>query len=162
MKNKIKFIIILLVSIPCFVSAKNFNDTRNVVNSYMENRFESDYSKYIINDSSLYGLNSSYNVFDSSSDGFKTGGLLNSVEFLMSKRESNNESSWLYELNGYWTMTKNGNNRNIINFKGVNSLSESSDSNVRVTEYVRNGTRITGKGTYTNPWVISKNNLVKI
>lgn len=162
MKNKIKFIIILLVSIPCFVSAKNFNDTRNVVNSYMENRFESDYSKYIINDSSLYGLNSSYNVFDSSSDGFKTGGLLNSVEFLMSKRESNNESSWLYELNGYWTMTKNGNNRNIINSKGISSLSESSDSNVRVTEYVRNGTRITGKGTYTNPWVISKNNLVKI
>ena len=149
MKKLYKAIFLLIFFMPLFISAGTFEDGKNIANKYMENNFEEDYSKYIISEDTKYGFSEDgiFSVF-----GFNKGGLINKYEFDISKTNSD-DSSWLYDVNGYWSLTGDNDNAYVI---GKSAYPKTDVYNNRIVEYVRNKTRVTGKGTYSNPWVIDK------
>ena len=151
MKKLLKLtpLVFTLCFIPIFISAGTFEDGKNIANKYMENNFEEDYSKYIISENTKYGF-SEEGIFSVS--GFNKGGLINKYEFDISKTNSD-DSSWLYDMNGYWSLTGDNDNAYVI---GKSAYPKTDIYNNRIVEYVRNKTRVTGKGTYSNPWVIDK------
>ena len=151
MRKLFKLLIPLLCFLPLFISAGTFEDGRKLANKYMEENFEDDYSRYIVSEDSKYGF-SEKGIFNVS--GFNKGGLINKYEYDLSKAsESVNDSSWLYDVNGYWTLTGDNNNAYVV---GKTTYPKTNVFNNRLVEYVRNKTRVTGKGTYSNPWVIDK------
>ena len=151
MKKLLKLtpLVFTLCFIPILISAGTFEDGKNIANKYMENNFEEDYSKYIISEDTKYGF-SEDEIFSVS--GFSKGGLINKYEFDISKTNSD-DSSWLYDMNGYWSLTGDNDNAYVI---GKSAYPKTDIYNNRIVEYVRNKTRVTGKGTYSNPWVIDK------
>ena len=151
MRKFFKLLIPLLCFMPLFINAGTFEDGRKLANKYMEENFEDDYSRYIVSEDSKYGF-SEKGIFNVS--GFNKGGLINKYEYDLSKdSESVNDSSWLYDVNGYWTLTGDNNNAYVV---GKTTYPKTNVFNNRLVEYVRNKTRVTGKGTYSNPWVIDK------
>ena len=94
---KLTPLVFTLCFIPIFISAGKFEDGKNIANKYMENNFEEDYSKYIISENTKYGF-SEEGIFSVS--GFNKGGLINKYEFDISKTNSD-DSSWIYDVNGY-------------------------------------------------------------
>ena len=151
MKKLLKLtpLVFTLCFIPIFISAGTFEDGKNIANKYMKNNFEEDYSKYIISENTKYGF-SEEGIFSVS--GFNKGGLINKYEFDISKTNSD-DSSWLYDMNGYWSLTGDNDNAYVI---GKSAYPKTDIYKNRIVEYVRNKTRVTGKGTYSNPWVIDK------
>ena len=155
MKKLFKLLIPLLCFMPLFISAGTFEDGRKLANKYMEENFEDDYSRYIVSEvyNSKYGFSREEGIFNVS--GFNKGGLINKYEYDLSKdSESVNDSSWLYDVNGYWTLTEDNDNKAYV--VGKTYYPKTNVFNNRLVEYVRNKTRVTGKGTYSNPWVIDK------
>ena len=149
MRKLFQIFILILCFVPLFISAGTFEDGKNIANKYMRNNFEEDYSKYIISEDTKYGF-SEDGIFSVS--GFSKGGLINKYEFDISKTNSD-DSSWLYDMNGYWSLTGDNDNAYVI---GKSAYPKTDVYNNRIVEYVRNKTRVTGKGTYSNPWVIDK------
>ena len=149
MRKLFQIFILILCFIPIFISAGTFEDGKNIANKYMKNNFEEDYSKYIISEDTKYGFSEEgiFSIF-----GFNKGGLINKYEFDISKTNSD-DSSWLYDMNGYWSLTGDNDNAYVI---GKSTYPKTNIYNNRIVEYVRNKTRVTGKGTYSNPWVIDK------
>ena len=157
MRKLLKIMISLLCFIPLFISAGTFEDGRKLANKYMQENFEDDYSRYIVSEDTKYGF-SEKGIFIVS--GFNKGGLINKYEYDLSKDSgSSNDSSWLYDVNGYWSLTGDNSNAYVV---GKTTYPKTNVFNNRLVEYVRNKTRVTGKGTYTNPWVIDKSYLVII
>ena len=99
MKKLLKLtpLVFTLCFIPIFISAGTFEDGKNIANKYMENNFEEDYSKYIISEDTKYGF-SEEEIFSVS--GFNKGGLINKHKFDISRINSD-DSSWIYDVNGY-------------------------------------------------------------
>ena len=157
MRKLLKIMISLLCFMPLFISAGTFEDGRKLANKYMQENFEDDYSRYIVSEDTKYGF-SEKGIFNVS--GFNKGGLINKYEYDLSKDTgSANDSSWLYDVNGYWSLTGDNSNTYVV---GKTTYPKTNVFNNRLVEYVRNKTRVTGKGTYTNPWVIDKSYLVII
>ena len=126
--------ILLLASLPVLVSAKSvtYNDGVRLANNYIE-RF-TDYNKYI-------------NVIN---DGeFKNGQFISKNEFDLTNM---NRNSWLATGIQYWTLTDSGNGTKYIIDNTIKPYSMLNTSGVRVTEYVRKETKVTGSGTLNNPW----------
>ena len=76
----------------------------------MENNFEEDYSKYIISEDTKYGF-SEEGIFSVS--GFNKGGLINKHKFYISRINSD-DSSWIYDVNGYQSLTGDNDNAYVI------------------------------------------------
>ncbi len=151
MRKLFKLLIPLLCFMPLFISAGTFEDGRKLANKYMQENFEDDYSRYIVSEDTKYGF-SEKGIFNVS--GFNKGGLINKYEYDLSKDlGSANDSSWLYDVNGYWSLTGDDNNAYVV---GKTTYPKTNVFNNRLVEYVRNKTRVTGKGTYSNPWIIDK------
>ena len=151
MRKLFKILIPLLCFMPLFISAGTFEDGRKLANKYMQENFEDDYSRYIVSEDTKYGF-SEKGIFSVS--GFNKGGLINKYEYDLSKDTgSTNDSSWLYDVNGYWSLTGDNNNAYVI---GKTTYPKANVFNNRLVEYVRNTTKVSGKGTYSNPWVINK------
>ena len=151
MRKFLKIMIPLLCFMPLFISAGTFEDGRKLANKYMQENFEDDYSRYIVSEDTKYGF-SEKGIFSVS--GFNKGGLINKYEYDLSKDTgSTNDSSWLYDVNGYWSLTGDNNNAYVI---GKTTYPKANVFNNRLVEYVRNTTKVSGKGTYSNPWVINK------
>ena len=139
LKKLYRAIFLLICFAPIFIYAGTFEDGKNIANKYMENNFEEDYSKYIISEDTKYGF-SEKGIFNVS--GFNKGGLINKYEYDLSKAsESVNDSSWLYDVNGYWTLTGDNNNAYVV---GKTTYPKTNVFNNRLVEYVRNKTRVTG------------------
>ena len=155
MRKFFKLLISLLCFMPLFISAGTFEDGRKLANKYMQENFEDDYSRYIVSEDTKYGF-SEKGIFSVS--GFNKGGLINKYEFDISMI-SNNDSSWLYDVNGYWSLTGDDNNAYVV---GKTTYPKTNVFNNRLVEYVRNKTKVSGKGTYSNPWVINKSYQVTI
>lgn len=146
-----KLLLFILCTIPFFVSAGTYEGGRDLANKYMKENFDSDYSKYIISEDSEYGFNNN-RIFSVS--GFDKGGFINEYEYKLSTINGKNDSSWLHDDNGYWSLTEDEDDK--IYVVGRGNYLKTNDFNNRITEYVRNKTIVTGKGTYSNPWVINK------
>ena len=117
------------------VKAYSFNDTIIVSNDYINNSIKNEI--YLIKDSRVPFIYNNKNIgYDNR---FITGGLINNYEVNTSMI---NNLSYLTVSLPYWE----------ISGKKISDNSNSDDSNIRVTEYVKKWTKITGKGTYKDPW----------
>ena len=152
MKNKFKFLLIIIFMIPIIVLAegqlKQYFDATSDANNYI-NKY-TDRNKYIL----LNNVKFKYENRTLSIDPvFTKGGLLNKSEFDLSVA---NSKSYLMSGREYWTMTDSttGTKYYVDNF--IFSKQITASSGVRVTEYVKSSTRINGKGTYGNPWVFEE------
>ena len=126
---------LLLLTLPLFANASSkYDDEVFKANNYITNF--ADYQKYILN----------YNKDNI----FKKGGLLSKEEFLITYKDGN---SYLAPGIQYWTSTPGSKKetRYVIDYS-LKELEEAKLSGVRVTEYVRPNTVVTGKGTINNPW----------
>lgn len=151
MRKLFKILVSLLCFMPLFIGARTFESEKNLANKYMKDNFEGDYSRYIVSENTKYGF-SEKGIFIV--PGFDKGGFINKYEYDLSKDlEDVNDSSWLYDINGYWSLTGDDNNAYVV---GKTTYPKTNSFNNRVVQYVRNKTRVTGKGTYSNPWVIDK------
>jgi uncharacterized repeat protein (TIGR02543 family) len=160
MKNFLKIVVILisLCFMPLFINATStFEDGKAIANKYMKENFDDDYTKYIVSENTKYGFSKEKGIFNVS--GFNKGGFINKYEYDLSSNSGSESSSWLYDANGYWSLTENDGNIYVI---GKGNSDKGKEFNNRVVEYVRNTTKVSGKGTYSNPWVIVKTYSVTI
>ena len=137
MRKKLLIILLAIITMPN-LKAFTFNETKDITNDYIKS---SDYQRYLINAAKVpfkYDGNISYDT------NFVTGGLINKKEIEISVID---DSSYLMSSIPYWTMTIENNKNILSNFK------ESTDSNIKVTEYIIKNTYITGRGTYKDPWI---------
>ena len=160
MKNVTKIFFLFLILIPFFVLAKSdpFNDvTINKVNNYIKSDRYKNRDKYLIfKNPNYYKFNSNTIGFDNR---FVTGGLLNKDEFELSIRDNN---SYLVTGIEYWTMTEVNRDSEYYIENYLKYKDKIKNSNVRVTQIIKNEVEVTGNGSYVNPWVFSERPLVTI
>ena len=148
MKKMFKSLIFIVLAICPFLikaSGLNYEDTIHYVNNYIY-KFPK-YSNYLFfNDRLPFIYEKTDFVYDSK---FKSGGLLSKTEFEISNQKNNT-----YLSNGleYWTNTKSSASRHyVINYTLQEKL-DSSETGVRITEYVNNNVGVSGNGSYSNPF----------
>ena len=152
MKNKIKLLLLLFLMIPIIVLAesqmKGYFDATSEANNYINKYL--DRNKYLL----LNNVKFKYEDRTLSVDPvFTKGGFLNKSEFDLSII---NGKSYLASGREYWTMTSVSAGVNYYVDAYILSKSTTNSSGVRVTEQVKGSTKITGKGTYSNPWVFEE------
>ena len=126
------------------INAYSFDESKEISNSYINNNRKN--IAYLINTSKIpFGYN---NKTISYVNGFNTGGLINIYEVNSSKTD---DSSYLVTSLPYFT----------IDGKVINNES-STDSNIRVTEYIKKEVKIIGRGTYKDPWKFVPYNLLEV
>ncbi len=156
--EKKAILFILLCFMPLFISAGTFENGKAVANKYLKENFEDDYIKYIISEDAKYGFSSEKGIFNVG--GFNKGGFINQYEYELSSDSENKSLSWLYDANGYWSLTIDKKDNAYVIGKG--NYSKANKFNSRIVEYVRNNVKVSGSGTYSNPWVIEKSYNVTI
>ena len=126
------------------INAYSFDESKEISNSYINNNRKN--IAYLINTSKIpFGYN---NKTISYVNGFNTGGLINIYEVNSSKTD---DSSYLVTSLPYFT----------IDGKTIDDES-STDSNIRVTEYIKKEVKIIGRGTYKDPWKFLPYNLLEV
>lgn len=158
-KQQLLFLVLILI-FPLILNAKisvDYSKTIKHANDYIK---DFQYNKlYIVSGTTNFSVPFEYkNNALAVNSSFKTGGLLNTQEFDISKGESN--SSYLFSGRDYFTMTESGSDGVYVIEKRANTnytlKSKTEKSGVRVTEYVKEKIRVTGTGEYVNPWVFIK------
>ena len=149
--NKIKKLVFLMIlMIPLCINAKSYtyDNAINKANTYIDS-FD-DYNDYIKIGSMPYDY---YENSVKRSIHFKKGGFLSEEEFKMT-----NVTNHSYLATGleYWTLTQSSNKRNYVVSYSLNELDINKKANVRITEYVKNETKIEGAGTKNDPWYFQK------
>ncbi len=150
MKSKLLNYVILLtiLIVPLSVKAATLTTygeavtkTNNYITTY------NDRKKYLIFDKNYVYEKSGFG--DSSA--FKNGGLLSKSEFDLTIVSN---QSYLATGKEYWTLSSTGSNKYYIDAY-AQTKTPSSTSGTRVTEYIKPGIAVYGKGTYANPWTFS-------
>ena len=150
MKKLLFFIIFLML--PIFVMADSGVDYEEAVH-YTNNYIYSfdKYNSYLFFKDKLEYVYED-GVFSYNPD-FKSGGMLSKTEYEISNREGNTSLSNGLE---YWTLSKSSGGRHfVINYRLQEKL-DTSNSGVRVTEYVKQNSIVSGKGSYADPWQFSE------
>ena len=148
MKNIVKLLLLIVISLPVIIFADNdFSSAKDIANNYIYSLPE--YSRYLkTNGEQPFG-------FDGTKvtqvTGFNTGGFLNVEEF---RRSRVNNASYLAPGIQYWLI--DGQTLDLDTKSGATT------SGVRVTEYVLHGTKVKGAGTQTTPWEFVDGYTVKI
>ena len=158
-----KYIVRTFILIIGFIFCINLNASTiygkvpNFSNDYLK-RYN-DYSRYLVTTDSPYGFLNNASTFDND---YRTGGLLNREEFIISKDINGN--TYLFNGLSYWTMTKSNNNIIIVDPSDTSYLSEDvidAKYGIRVTDYVQNGVYLRGSGTSFDPWIFMDKFLVR-
>ena len=142
--------LILLFIIPFInIESLSFDEAKEISYNYINNNsnneiylIEEDRVPFIYNDKKI--------SYDNS---FITGGLINTYEVNSSIY---NKETYLLTGLSYWTIESNKVYENKVDVK------DNDDSNIRVTEYVRKNTKVSGKGTYKEPWRFTDMYLVRL
>ena len=151
-------IFLLLISNVYAKINNNYNVSADYANKYIE-MFD-DNSKYIIRSSGSFIVPFSYeNGTLSTNNLYKNGGMLSLTEF---KNTLVNNDSYLLSGQEYWTLTsKNSNYNYVITHIKENYKDITSDSGLKVTEQIKEDTKVYGDGTYNNPWIfVPKYNVI--
>ena len=131
------------------INADAFNDFLDTVegsNQYID-RY-SNVDKYIVNDEEIpFKYANSILSVDSR---FKKGGLLNVEEFELSLIDG---FSYLYTGTKFFTMSDTLSSVYEISSYTPVVISKDELSGLRVTEYVKEGTTVSGTGSYIDPWM---------
>ena len=157
MKKRIVRVLVLLMVLvlPVIIYAVSlapYTDSVTRANNYI-NKF-SDRKKFLIfNKNYVYEKDG----FGDSSE-FKTGGMVSKSEYDLTVYEN---QSYLATGKEYWTLTSNGSNKYYIE-SFIQSKAQSSNSGTRVTQFIKPGTIIKGRGTFANPWTFEEGYEVEI
>ena len=146
MKKMLLFIIIL---IPCilFADSINFEDVKIESDKYIL-KYQNN-NKYIL-DTNVFGFNESGFYID---EDFSKSGLLNFFEYNV----IGGKNSYLNDGLNYYTMSYNDDMSQVYEVCAINdgyryiSLSESSGT--RYTNFIKPKVKVSGSGSYNNPWV---------
>ena len=152
-----------LLLLPVFIDAQEYNESLNIAGNYLNNStYKDTYSRYIFIPSDKVGF---YNATAEDINFLNLGGMLSKEEVdITLGNKSNITFSYLYNGNAYWTLSKgNSNNLRYVvdnSFSSDSSKSTAldivnSESNyvkTKVTEYVKNDTKIYGNGSFSDPW----------
>ncbi len=137
---------LFILNIEAATSLKTYNESVKAVKTYIDN-FE-DSSRYIVLTNDFLNIPFLYESgkVDKSPDFNGNGGLLNEDEY-------NIGEEYLFNGLNFWLVGK----KIVNNDKSVKVLSDdSTESGIRVTEFVKPGTRVIGEGTRINPWEFVK------
>ena len=142
--------LILLFIIPFInIESLSFDEAKEISNNYINNNSKNEI--YLIKEDRVpFIYNNKKISYDNS---FITGGLINTYE--VNSSIYNNETYLLTGLS-YWTIESNKVYENKVDVK------DNDVSNIRVTEYVRKNTKVSGKGTYKEPWRFTDMYLVRL
>lgn len=153
MKRIFKYLFIVIMFVPfiaeCSVKV-NYEDAIYGANNYVQQfrnyKWYIDYKngeKYVYDGSNFSSL-----------DVFKYGGLLNKAEYDITTDKTKN---YLKIARSYWTLTSSGDKVYTLD-NGTYALTDKSlrTAGARVTEYVLHGVKVTGQGSYTDPWMFEK------
>ncbi|NLC47746.1 MAG: InlB B-repeat-containing protein [Tenericutes bacterium] len=159
-KKYLLFFLILVVNITvlAFINV-NYHYGKNYTSEYIL-KFRN-YNRYIVNEANIPFKY--FNKTLSVSSGFVNGGFLNIDEFNISKDKSGD--TYLFTGLKYWTMTNEENDYYAISSTSSKKYSVYNAENefgIRITEYVKEKTKVYGNGSYTNPWVFVKKYQVNI
>ena len=151
MKKVIKVLIFLMIVIPVFVCSEtvDYNNAINKANSYILRDNFNKRNSYILFNNTKYIMNDNGELSD---DGrFNNGGMLNKKEYDYTLKNGN---SWLIIPTKFWLATLNtvNNKYYYLTSNGLQVDETSGKHDVRVTEFVRPGTQVSGEGTINNPW----------
>ncbi len=147
MRSKVlKMLFSIILMIPLCLNAKivNYEDSIKYANEYIKDfKNFNDYLKVNM----PYNYDMGENLHNNK---FRNGGFLSKEEFKITNAYDN---SYLATGIEYWTLSKANNyDMHTIDYRLTErNMSEKTD--IRVTEFVRNETKVTGSGTKNNPWV---------
>ena len=155
----IYIILFISLTLPTNIKAElvNYNEGINQANSYILNNDYINRNRYI-QFNIPYEYNESGLVKNPS---FSSGGMVSKREYEISIREG---KSYLSPGIEYWTLSgKEGDvSKRYYIDTNIKEKNSTETSGVRVTEYVKNGVKIKGEGTYNNPYSFFDTYLVKI
>ena len=157
MKSYFKGILLLLIMLPIMVNAKSYtySEAKTTSNKYIDGDNFDKKEKYLIISGALYD----YDGHLKSNSDFYKGGMLSKYEFEMT---TDNGISYLGPGIEYWTLTSNGLNQYYIDRSVKSKDRSSSVSGLRVTEFVKKETKVTGNGSRNKPWVFVNVNIVQV
>ena len=147
--KKILYLAIFAIIPIINANAFTFDEAKEISNDYINNNSKNEI--YLIKEDRVpFIYNDKKISYDNS---FITGGLINTYEV-----NSSIDSNETYLLTGlsYWTIESSKVYENKVDVKN------NDDSNIRVTEYVRKNTKVSGKGTYKEPWRFTDIYLVRL
>ena len=150
MKRTRIFFILFFLIIPVVILAKTFSNFEiNNVNTFY-NKFLTP-SRYLEVERTMpFGLQDGKTVIYGN---FKTGGLLNKEEFILTKKNDKNASSYLYDGRKFYLIDGSVVGETITN---------DGKAQFKITEYVKHETRVTGNGKYKTPWMFVDRYNVKV
>lgn len=147
--KNIFLVILLMVLFITNVDAayyNNYNTTIDYTNVYIK-KFPK-YTYYIDLESNIpFEYTGSFKV----NSNFKTGGLINKYEFEI----AGGTSSYLFNGSKFFTMTESAGNVYSVETSGIKTIAKTAKSGDRVTEYIQRDVRVTGTGTYVDPWMFT-------
>ena len=132
MKKIFKYILTILLILPVIISATSFDNAVKLANDYYKN-FDS-FSLYFRTENNLPYEYDGSNKINSK---FTSGGMLSKTEYDITV---NGSKSYLFDGTKYWEIKGN-----IID-------KTSSSVKTKVTEFTRNDVKVSGVGSFTNPW----------
>ena len=159
MNKSLKVLLILLLIIPVFISAKTYKDGLKAASLLLDKNYKT-YTDYLLYGKQPYVYKNGKNIKD---DNFDSGGFLNIEEYIISL-PNNGKTSYLsigdeffvsepgYVIAGA-SSSENYNNKNVLGLKRISN----DDAYVRVTEFVMPQTKVVGIGTADNPWIFATN-----
>ena len=153
---KIMIFFITFISLCNNINAKNYSGSIKSAEEYLLNQYDlkNTYSRYLLE---IPGVNNTnyYDNYDNSSLNFKYGGFLSEKEFNVTKRNKNNNYSYLYEIDEFWTLTKGAgtSTRKVISKITNDVNTEETFPKTKVTEYVQNTSSVVGTGEFSDPWI---------
>ena len=170
MKKLLKIMVLMIILMPVIIYGKSYSEAANKAKNYMETNYKDTYSRYLYDGKEMStklpfgsdGQNGSEtNAFYSSLSGTVLGGLLNKQDYLTSRpRPCDTCRSYLYDGQPYWTLTAGSGGHYTV---GVGDLSDNDTSPaVRVVEFVKHETVVTGRGTKLDPWKFKPKNKITV
>ena len=150
MKKLLFFIICLMLPIfICADSGVDYDDAVHYTNNYIYSfdkynsyLFFKDKLEYVYEDGVF-----SYNP------NFKSGGMLSKTEYEISNRDGR---TFLSNGLEFWTLSKSSGGRHFVLNYRLQENDDSLKSGVRVTEYVKHNSIVSGRGSYADPWQFSE------
>lgn len=146
MKNGIKVLLFLtLLYIPIFTKALTTYEGGIPKANQYASKFKN-YHDYLVTSNMPYDFADGEII---NSLRFKKGGFLSKDEFEITNVHG---SSYLATGLEYWTLSQHSNNQNYVIGYMLTSKELTDKTDVRVTNYVKNETKVAGSGTKNNPW----------
>ena len=157
--NKMVKIIIRLMTCIVMVTTVNakstFSESEKTASNYLNENIDikDTYSRFL----KVVENRNKFYTYGSPTESYRLGGLLSYEEFKITTRKKSNTYSYLFESDEYWTNTMYGTNERMVVSRSDKPVKPTNSPTplygTRVTEYVKNETRVSGTGTFSDPWI---------